>query len=91
MNQYVTGNTVRVSADFTTVSTGAPVDPATVSVTTRDPFGSENTYTGVRDSTGDYHYDVAAVTVGVWGYRWVGIGANEAAAEQFFEILPSVF
>jgi hypothetical protein len=94
-NQYVQGNTVRVISDFTTVTNGNPADPSTVAVTITDPSGNQNTYTYaagqvVRDSTGDYHYDVGPCnTVGVWPYYWLGGGTDQAAGETYFQIYPS--
>lgn len=94
MNEYAIGNTVRVVSDFTTVATGSPVDPSTVTVTIRDPTGAENVYTYaasqvVKDSTGDYHYDVIGSIAGVWCYYWLGVGTSQAAAERYFRVLPS--
>ncbi len=95
MNQYRTGSTVRVLSDFTTVATGAPVDPSTVTLTVRDPDGNVTVYTYaaaqvVKDSTGDYHYDVGPCTIdGTWAYYWLGGGTDQAADEYYFQILPS--
>lgn len=90
LNNYYTGNIIRVSAAFTV--SGVATDPTTVTLSVKDPTGTVNTPAPVKDSTGNYHADIAVGTiVGSWYYRFSGTGACVAAAETEFVILPTQF
>lgn len=97
-NTYTTGATVRTSVAYT--SGGVATDPTTVTLslktttqqnmpTTIYTFGSSSI---VKDSTGNYHFDIATAASGVWFYRWVGSGVVNAASEgQFTAASPGSF
>lgn len=97
------GALVRLSASFTgpepDPDTGlpVPVDPDTVIVMVMLPDESVVTKTYltdvelIRDSEGNYHYDVDAADPGEWKYRWEGTGAGQAAAEATFKVATSPF
>jgi hypothetical protein len=90
-NTYFPGNVIRLSTVFT--ASGVAVDPDTVSAYTRAPNGATVTYAYpadiTKDSTGNYHIDIAPTTAGRWVYRWEGTVSNAAAAENYFFILDS--
>lgn len=53
----------------------AAVDPDTLTLTIRTPAGVSTTYTYgasaiVRDSEGEYHYDLTFTQTGAWTYEW---------------------
>jgi uncharacterized protein YfaS (alpha-2-macroglobulin family) len=94
MNAYQVGNVVRCSGAFTTAA-GAAVDPSTVTFRARRPDGTVTVYVYgtdaelVKDSTGNYHVDLAANAAGRWAYRWEGTGAAPSAAEAQFRVEAS--
>lgn len=96
MNTYTIGEPVHLTAAFAV--NGTATDPTSVTMITLDPTGTETTYTYggsgtiTRDSTGNYHQDLPAVTKsGVWGYRWVSTGTCATASESNFFVEPSPF
>ena len=92
MSSYVPGDRVRLSAAFTVGSVAT--DPTTVTCVVRAPDGTETTYaTPTKDSVGNYHvdHDLTAAKGGVYGYRYVGTGACQAAYEAEFFVQASAF
>jgi hypothetical protein len=80
MATYEIDTLVRVSVAFTTVSGGVPTDPTDIKLYVKPPTGSVQTFTYllsqvVKDTTGMYHYDLTVNAIGVWIYKWQGIGA----------------
>ncbi len=96
MNTHDIGDVVRISVAFTNQA-GTPVDPGTVTVKVKTPIGLATTYvfgvdSGViKDSTGNYHFDVEPAIQGVWAYRWEGAVSNKGAEENTFQIRESAF
>lgn len=45
----------------------------------------------VHDSTGNYHYDLAVNTPGMWWTRIENTGANQGEAEYRFEVRATRF
>ena len=96
-NTYGIGNGIRVSVKYRAVQTGAYVDPGTVTVLIKDPSLNVTTWVyGVdpevqKTATGLYFTVVDADEAGLWEYRWEGTGANQAASEGSFTVVPSVF
>lgn len=99
--QYHTGSRPRLYASFKlgTVAT----DPSTVTFKLRAPSGTTTTTVYpdpdplvtsaiVKDSTGEYHLDISAVTEqGEYWYRVEGTGSVTATAETFFVVKESHF
>jgi hypothetical protein len=89
-NTYDIGDAARISAAFTNAA--GPVDPTTIVLTVRTPDGAHTTYTYgtdvalVKDSTGNYHVDLAITQVGTVRYRWVSTGTGAAAEEGRFDV-----
>lgn len=83
-NAYDIGDVARLSGAFTNIA-GDPADPGAITLEIEDPDGvvAEVEYPGTitKDSTGNYHYDVALSIAGYYNYRWVGTGAVAAAAQ----------
>lgn len=95
MNTYPVGSAVRVTAAYS--AAGTATDPTVVTCQIKDPTGTITAYTyggsggPVRDSTGNYHYDVDTPLAGVYAYRWEGTGTVIAAQEGVFYSGPSQF
>lgn len=87
MATYEIDTLVRLAVTFTT-SMMAVVDPTDVKLYVKPPGGSVTTYTYllsqvVKDSTGNYHYDLLVNAVGGWLYKWQGTGsAQVTSADQ---------
>src|SRR5688572_8916342 len=74
---------------------GADTDPTTLTLHVRTPDGTYTssvyqgvgqTYTIVKDSTGDYHADIPITMAGVWWYEWVSTGPGAGAEERAFRV-----
>jgi hypothetical protein len=82
------GDNVRLTNTFLLGDTAT--DPTTVTLDVTDPLGTKTTYTYAasitKDSTGVYHKDVPATSVGEWQYRWVGVGVVDAVAQSRFAV-----
>lgn len=95
-NSYDVGDRVRVSLAFTD-DAGDAADPTTVRGRFRDPSGVVTTYVHgadselVKDSVGNYHFDIDPDEDGEWRYRGEGEGAVRAAAEGRFSVRDSAF
>ena len=95
-NSYPIGDTVTLSASYTTVEGDAPLDPSAIVLYILDPAGTETTqtYPGqvVRDSVGEYHYDLVVPKSGTWFYKFTGTGTGISTASQdgSFAVQPSV-
>lgn len=87
------GTRVRLAITFRTASTAALFDPATIQlVVTNDAGSTTYTYpaTVVKDSTGVYHYDVLASTVGTYRFSWQSLATGEEVkSEGFFNVTAS--
>lgn len=79
-NVYDLGDLVRLTGQFTI--SGISTDPTTVTVMVKDPRGAVTSYTAVKDSIGNYHYDLTVNTVGEWRYRFIGAGAGAVGAGE---------
>ena len=93
MNTYQSGNTIVLSAQFSAVVGGAPVDPTSVTLRVVDPNGVETDYTTqiTKLGTGSYTYALQVLTSGYWNYRWEGLGAVFAALESRFLVSQTAF
>ena len=91
MPSYDKGDLVRCSASFTD-SDGTALDPTTVTGKYKTPAGVTTTYVYdtdaelVKDSTGNYHFDVNANAAGQWFYRFESTGTGQAAEEAAFTV-----
>lgn len=88
-NTYDIGDVIHLRAVF--VQGVTPVDPSTVSLVTKDPAGTVVTYTYalaeiIKDSTGDYHKDIAPTVTGTHRYRWTSTGTGAASEENWFQV-----
>lgn len=87
------GTRVRLAITFRTASTAALFDPSTLQlVVTNDAGSTTYTYpaTIVKDSTGVYHYDVLASTVGTYRFSWQSLATGEEVkSEGFFNVTAS--
>lgn len=94
---YDVGDQTTLSATFTTVSTGAVVDPTTVTLKIKRPGGNETSHVYgtdvnvIKDSTGKYHYVLTLDASGDWYQRWVGTGAVVTAGEKVIRVQKSSF
>lgn len=86
------GDLRRVTAAFTD-ALGVATDPTGVVLYVRKPGAlSATTYNYpadpiiVKDSTGNYHADLAIDTEGAWHYEWAGTGAVTADEEDSFYV-----
>lgn len=85
------GTRVRLTVTFRTAATAALFDPSTLQLVVTNDAGS-TTYTYPanisKDSTGVYHYDVLASTVGTYRYSWQSLATGEElVTEGFFNVI----
>lgn len=94
LNVYSIGDLVRCEGALTTAA-GAPVDPATVTVTVKAPDGDTTNYVyesgpyPVREAQGKYYVEVTPDQAGWWRYRFQSTGSGQAAQEHGFWVKPS--
>lgn len=99
VNSYIQGQDAVLSTlpnGFVDETTGAPVDPTTVTLTIGiiGQPGTWQTYTYgiggvvVKDSTGNYHaqVDTTNFEVGNWTYVWRGTGSVRAIQSWYFSV-----
>ena len=96
-NLYTKGALVRISAAFTNTA-GSAFDPeGTITGKFENPSGNETAYVYgvdgelVKDSTGNYHFDISITAIGTWHYRFEATGAGQSADEALFFVQQSVF
>ena len=91
---YNIGDLLRLKATFTSI-TGTNVDPTSITLKVKNPAGSVTTYTYpthiTKDSTGVYYYNYAVAASGTHYYNWAGTGAFQAADENSFTVVSTVF
>lgn len=93
-NTYDLGDLVQVVGVFRD-SSGAVIDPTTVSLAFKTPADVKTTRVYltddelVKDSTGAYHVNLSATENGTWYYRWFSTGTGQAAQETSFKVLAS--
>lgn len=96
-NTYDIGDLARMSAAFTLVSNGTAANPTAVTCKVRKPDGSTVTLVYgtdaalIKDSTGNYHADIATDQFGRWYYRFEGTGAVIAAGDNEFDVRQNAF
>ncbi len=78
---YDIGDVARLSGAFRDTD-DALLDPTVVTVTVREPDGSEDLATVVKDSTGLYHADFTITQQGDHYYRFAGTGTPGQSAEE---------
>lgn len=88
-NTYDVGDVVHLTSEFT--QNDVPFDPSTVSLKVTRPDGTQASYsyagsTVTKDSTGNYHVDIAITMRGTYRYRWFSTGAGAAAEESWFQV-----
>lgn len=93
-NQYDIGDMVTIYGIFSDIN-DVVTDPTTISVLVKDPTGTLTTYVYgvdanlIKDSVGNYHFDITPTVTGVWYYKFVGEGAVKAAEEDSFFVRTS--
>ena len=91
---YNIGDLLRLKATFTSI-TGTNVDPTSITLKVKNPAGAVSTYTYpthiTKDSTGVYFYNYAVAASGTHYYNWAGTGAFQAADENSFTVVSTVF
>jgi hypothetical protein len=94
-NTYEKGDLVRLSAIFSVSGTATDPDSVTVKVKGPDKVEVPKVYGSdaevVRDSAGNYHYDLTVDQFGRWFYRWEGTGAVEVAKDGHLFVKHSAF
>lgn len=95
--QNAAGNEIATLENVFDVS-GTPTDPNAVSCVITDPVGTQvtHTYAGAspaditRSGTGDYSLQIPCVTIGLWGYVWVGTGQASDVQVGTWRVGPSL-
>lgn len=84
MGRYTKGEEVRLTGTFTVGVT--LTDPGAVTLTVRDPEGTETTPSTTKAGTGTYFADVIVQTEGLYHYRFEGTAPALGAAEGKLEV-----
>lgn len=89
MSNFIVGDVARLSLSIADVA-GVPGDPSSLLLVIKSPGGGITTYTSeiVKDSTGNYHFDLALDSSGSYGYRWQSLGANQGVIEGGIFVNP---
>lgn len=96
IKHYPKGNVIRIRATFKDLANTLG-DPTAVSFSFKNPAGITTTYLYntdvelVRETTGVYHVDIDADTVGIWYHKFFSTGTGQAAAEGSFVVDVSNF
>jgi len=93
------GDQARIDCLFTSLATGLPVDPDTVTVKidSPDPGSARTTWVYlvnaevVRDGQGMYHFYIPLTRSGTWYYRVEGAGTHVKAGEGALNVARSHF
>lgn len=94
IKSYPFDQAVKLKASFSDSASCDPIDPDTVTLRVKSPTGTLiYTYPAdiIKDSTGEYHFDVEADQAGKWFYRWEGTGVHQAVAEHTFTVQETAF
>jgi len=95
MEQYFTGQTLRLTATFRD-DAGDPTDPTTITFNLRiDEEDIEEYVYGedvelVKSGTGVYYIDVSLAASGKYVYQFIGTGTIEQAIEDVFQVLTAL-
>lgn len=89
MSNFIVGDVVRLSVSVADV-TGALSDPSSLALVIKSPSGSSATHTSdiVKDSVGNYHFDLPLDLPGSYGFRWQSTGTNQGVAEGGIYVSP---
>lgn len=83
---YDIGDTVRLSGTFTSTS-GAPVDPTTVTVWVKAPTSTVYVdSTPSHPSTGLYYVDYTPTSTGVYSWRIFSTGTVITSEDDYFRV-----
>lgn len=91
VNFYSIGDLVQLTATFSTVPGGEPIDPSSVLVTVSDPDLNETTPAVANPSVGVFTALVSPAVAGKWRWRATGTGAAQASADSLFIVSPPTF
>jgi hypothetical protein len=86
MNTYIRGQRIKCTVIFRDVDSQSLVDPPVVTFRTLNPNGVATDYiylvdpNVLRESAGNYRYDLLLNIVGDWFYGFIATGGNETAA-----------
>ncbi len=88
MSNFIVGDVARLSVAIADIA-GTPSDPSSLSLVVQSPGGT-TTYTDaiVKDSVGNYHFDLPLDYAGSYGYRWQSVGTNRGAIEGGVFVSP---
>lgn len=89
IHTYDIGDVVKIFSNFK--QNGLDMDPSTITLKVVRPDATSQSYTYaggtvVKDSTGNYHVDVAPAISGTYKYRWSSSGTGAAAEEGTFQV-----
>jgi len=88
------GTTIRIYG--TLLVSGTPTDPNTLRLIISDPAGTDTEYVWntdpeiVRDSVGQFHFDLLLTQRGEWGFRWYSNSTLTAFEEGTIEVADAV-
>lgn len=85
------GDLVQINVTFTTVASGAAINPTSVVITVRAPDGTISTPAVSNPTTGTYTAQVAITMAGEWLWHAAGTGAAQAATQGAFSVEPNSF
>jgi hypothetical protein len=95
-NHWPIQTLVTLTAKFTALDTGQPIDPSVVTLRVLSPNGTPIEYSYltdpqlVRDDVGQYHANVVTSQSGLWLYKWQGSGTIlVTSADRRFFVDPS--
>jgi len=91
MADYIVGDLVRVTANFTDIN-GVLTDPSLINLGIKLPSGDIDyvTYSGgeiEREATGIYYYDIDVETAGVYRIYWWSEGPAQGAGNDLFYVI----
>ena len=90
MANFLVGDVARISVAILDV-VGTPADPTELVLTIKSPEGVTSTPAPVKDSTGNYHFDLSLDLPGSYGFRWQSQGANKGVVEGGIYVNASQF
>jgi uncharacterized protein YfaS (alpha-2-macroglobulin family) len=91
---YDPGDLVQLTATFSTVPGGEPIDPSAVAITVSDPGLNETTPAVENPSVGVFTALVSLsldALAGKWRWRATGTGAAQASGDGLFIVNPLTF
>ncbi|MGD0387032.1 MAG: hypothetical protein ABSB73_12980 [Solirubrobacteraceae bacterium] len=91
VNFYNVGDLVQLTATFSVIAGGEPVDPSAVQITVCDPDLNETTPFVSNPQVGVFTALVSVTLPGKWRWRATGTGAAQASADGLFIVRAPTF